>query len=196
MLQGSGTAMPTATPSQKHAHPTSTPNHATTTRQRSMKRNNSNVSSNGGISQQQTPASQVVEVASSNPSPREHTQRSGFGSHSDGGGGGDHPQQRNSFRNRNGGPHPRGDGSHHHNNYGGRRDQDRGNHDWNNRRSFNGRDSHMQQRVVPRVYRGTTPPPSPTFIPPHAIRSYGTPPMGFPGKLCLYSISRCCLIYL
>ncbi|XP_062101897.1 la-related protein 1C [Humulus lupulus] len=180
--QGSGTTVaPTATPSQKHAHPTSTPSHPATARQRSFKRNNSNASSNGSSSQPQAPANQAVDMASTNPSPREHTQRSGFGSHSDGGG--DHLQQRNSFRSRNGGMHPRGDGSHHHN-YGNRRDQDRGNHDWNNRRSFNGRDSHIhQQRPVSRVYHGPTPQPSPTaFIPPH-IRPYGTPPMGFPGEL-------------
>ncbi|POO00809.1 Transcriptional repressor poly-beta-hydroxybutyrate-responsive [Trema orientale] len=181
--QGSGTTVSTTTPSQKHAHPNSTPAHPAATRQRSFKRNNSNASSNGGLPQQQAPASQAVEIASNNPSPREHSQRTGFGSHSDGSG--DHPQQRNSFRNRNGGSHPRGDGSHHHN-YGGRRDQDRGNHEWNSRgRSFNGRDPHMQQqRVDPRVYRGPTPPPSPgPFIPPHPLRPYGTPPMGFPGDL-------------
>ncbi|KAM6591323.1 hypothetical protein CsatA_013928 [Cannabis sativa] len=178
--QSSGTTVavaPTAAPTQKHAHPTPTPSHAATARQRSFKRNNSNASSNGSSSQPPAPANQAVDMASTNPSPREHTQRSGFGSHSDGGG--DHLQQRNSFRNRNGGMHPRGDGSHHHN-YGNR--QDRGNHDWNNRRSFNGRDSHIHhQRGVPRVYHGPTP-PSPTFIPPH-IRPYGTPPMGFPGEL-------------
>lgn len=180
-VQGSGTTVSTTTPSQKHAHATSTPNHTGPARQRSMKRNNSNVSSIGGVPQQQTPAGQVVENPPNNPSAKDHMQRSGYGSHSHGSG--DH-SQRNSFRSRNGGPHPRGDGSHHHN-YGGRRDQDRGSHDWNSHRSFNGRDNHMQQpRVAPRVFRGPPPPPPPPhFLPPH-IQPYGTH-IRLSGKLTL-----------
>lgn len=176
--QGSGsTVSTTTTPSQKHAHPSPTTNHAGPSRQRSMRRSNSNVSSNGGVPQQQAPAGQAVEIASSNPSPKEHTQRSGFGSHSHGSG--DHPQQRNSSRNRTGGPHPRGDGPHHYHHYGGRRDQDRGSHDWTHSRSFNGRDNHMQQpRVSPRMIRGPPPPPSPTHFIPQHLRPY--PSIGFP----------------
>lgn len=177
--QGSGsTVSTTTTPSQKHAHPALTTNHTGPSRQRSMRRSNSNVSSNGGVPQQQAPAGQAVEIASSNPSPKEHTQRSGFGSHSHGSG--DHPQQRNSSRNRTGGPHPRGDGPHHYHHYGGRREQDRGSHDWNSHsRSFNGRDNHLQQpRVSPRMIRGPPPPPSPTHFIPQHLRPY--PSMGFP----------------
>lgn len=147
-------------------------------------RNNPNASSNGVLPLHQAPAGLVNETGSSISSPRDHTQRSGFGSHSHSGG--EHPQQRNSFRNRNGGPHQRGDGSPH---YGGRRDQDRGNHDWNSHnRSFNGRESHIQpQRIMPRVFRGQTPPPSPgPFIPNHGMRPLAPYPMPFPGKLTYY----------
>jgi la-related protein 1 len=106
-------------------------------------------------------------------------QRSGFGSQSHSGN--EHPPHR-SFRHRNGGSHPRGDGSHNHG-YGGRRDQDRGNQDWNAHRNFPGRDTHMQQqRVVPRFIRPPPPPPnSAPFIPPPPMRPFGSP-IGFPGK--------------
>lgn len=144
-----------------------------------MKRNNANAPSNGGNPQQKPSASHAVEISPNNPSPKDNAQRSGFGSQTHGGG--DHPQQRNSFR-RNGGSHPRGDGSHHHN-YGSRRDHDRGNQDWNSPRSFNGRDTHMH-RGVPR-FRNPAPPVSSTpFITPHPVRPYGSP-MSFPGKLIL-----------
>lgn len=143
-----------------------------------MKRNNTSTSSNGGLPQQQVPPVPAVEMASNNPSPKDHTHRSGFASHS----GNDHPQHRNSFRGRNGGSHPRGDGSHHHN-YGNRRDQERGNQDWGHR-NFTGRDTHMQTpRGVPRYIRPPPPPPPPSsapFIQP--VRHFGSP-IGFPGKL-------------
>lgn len=144
-----------------------------------MKRTGASTSSNGGLShQQQAPAGLVNETAPNNPSPKDHMQRSGFGSQSHSGN--DHPPHRNSFRNRNGGPHPRGDGSHNHG-YGGRRDQDRGNQDWAHR-NFPGRDTHMQQqRVVPRFMR-PPPPNSAPFIPPPSMRPFGSP-IGFPGKL-------------
>lgn len=163
----------------------STPNHSGPTRSRSMKqRNNASASSNGGIPQHQTPAGQGVEVPPNNPSPKEHSHRSAFGSQSHSSN--DHPQQRNSFRNRNGGPHPRGDGSHHHN-YGGRH-QDRGSQDWNNHRNFNNRDNHIHpQRVVPRAMRpphqAPAPPNAPPFIPQPPIRSFAGP-IGF-GKHCV-----------
>ncbi|KAL5557508.1 hypothetical protein UlMin_039744 [Ulmus minor] len=184
LSQGSGIAVPTTTPTQKHSTPTLTPNHtgaspspspSPSPRPRTMRRNNSNTSSNGGLSQQQAPASQVIEMAPNTPSPRDNTQRSGFGlqSHNSG----DHPPHRNSFR-RNNGPHPRGDGSHHHN-YGGRRDHDRGNQDWNSHRNFNGRDTHMQSpRVGSRVYRPTPQHSTAPFIPTHVVRPYG--PIGYP----------------
>ncbi|XP_024953411.1 la-related protein 1C isoform X2 [Citrus sinensis] len=133
----------------------------------------------------QPPASQgsVVEGRSNNPSPRDHTQKSGFGSQFHGGN--DHPHPRGSFKHRNGNQHPRGDGSHHHN-YGGRRDQDRGNQDWNSHRNYSGRDAHMQpQRVVQRFTRHPPPPPPPPppssspFIPPPPVRPFGSP-IGFP----------------
>ncbi|XP_061998826.1 la-related protein 1C-like [Rosa rugosa] len=175
VTQGAGT---TTISSPKQVNSSSTPTHSGPTRQRSMKqRNNASASSNGGIPQHQMPAGQGVEVTPNNPSPKDHSHRSAFGSqtHSSN----DHPQQRNSFRNRNGGPHPRGDGSHHHN-YGSRH-QDRGSQDWNNHRNFNSRDNHMHpQRVVPRAMRPShqapAPPNAPAFIP-QPMRSFG--PIGF-----------------
>ncbi|RDX70488.1 La-related protein 1C, partial [Mucuna pruriens] len=132
------------------------------TRQKSIKHQSSNASSNGGHPQQSAPQVSIAAAAtgSRNSSPKDHTQRSGFVSN-------DHPQQRNSFRNRNGGPHQRGDGSHHHN-YGNRRDQD-----WNNNnRSFSGRDTHMSPRAVPRFMRPPPPPNSAQFFHPSPMRPF------------------------
>lgn len=158
-----------------NANPNSTPNHTMPARQRSMKRSGANSSSNGGTPQ--PPGSQplIGEAHLNNPSPRDHAQRNSQSRSAN-----DHPQQqRNSFR-RNGGPHSRGDGSHHHN-YGGRRDQDRANQDWSTHRNFNGRDAHMQQqRVVPRFMRHPPPPPpppttTPPFIGAPPVRAFGGP---------------------
>ncbi|KAL4645540.1 hypothetical protein ACB092_02G241700 [Castanea dentata] len=162
-----------------NVNPSSTPNHVLA-RQRSMKpRNNPSTSSNGGLPPQQLAPVPVVEMAPNTPSPKDHTHRSGFSSQSHGGN--DHPPQRsNSFRGRNGGSHPRGDGSHHHG-YGNRRDQERGNQDWNAHRNFPGRDNHMQpQRVVPRFIRPPPPPPPPSSTPfiPSPVR-FGSP-ISFP----------------
>ncbi|TKY70303.1 La-related protein 1B [Spatholobus suberectus] len=107
----------------------------------------------------------MAATGSRNSSTKDHSQRSGFVSN-------DHPQQRNSFRNRNGGPHHRGDGGHHHN-YGNRRDQD-----WNNNRSFSGRDAHVPPRVVPRFIRPPSPPNSAQFFHPSPMRPFGSP-IGF-----------------
>ena len=161
-------------------------------RQRSMKRNGNNSASNGGLSQP-LPQGPVVEAPLKSPSSRDHMQRSGFVSqpHS---GGNDHPHPRYSFRHRNGVPHPRGDGSHHQN-YGGRRNQDHGNQDWNGR-NFNSRDVHMQPRVVPRLMRHPAPPPPPNtapFISHLPMRPFGNH-MGFPGKL--YFCYSCCSFWL
>lgn len=141
-------------------------------------RNNANAPSNGGNPQQQPSASHTFEMSPNNPSPKDNTQRSGFGPQTHGGG--DHPQQRNSFR-RNGGSHPRGDGSHHHN-YGTRRDHDRGNQDWNTPRNFSGRD-HMHRSAS--RFRNSAPPGSSTsYIPAQPVRPY---PMPITGKLILFS---------
>lgn len=90
----------------------------------------------------------------------------------------DHPLPRNSRRG-NFGPHPRGDGPHH-NNYGGRRDQDRGNYEWNSR-SSNVRDIHMQpQRAPPRGFiRAAPQSSSPRFMTPQPIRPFMNP-AGYP----------------
>ncbi|XP_010266026.1 PREDICTED: la-related protein 1C-like isoform X2 [Nelumbo nucifera] len=127
------------------------------------------------------PPQVVLESAPRDPSHKSNNwetgQRGGFVSQSHIGN--DHPQQRNSFRRGNGGSHPRSDGTHH-NNYGSRRDQDRGNHEWNSHRGFNGRDVHMQQqRMVPRGFIRPPPPNSTPFIGPPPVRPFGNP-MGFP----------------
>ncbi|XP_007046622.2 PREDICTED: la-related protein 1C [Theobroma cacao] len=181
--QGSGNALSSSSQKQVsnnvNSNSNATPNNAMPVRQRLMKRNSNNSASNGGLTQPQPqPQGPVAEATANNPS-RDHIQRGGFVSqpHS---GGNDHPHPRNSFRNRNGGPHPRGDGSHHQN-YGGRRNQDHGNQDWNGR-NFNSRDGHMQPRVVSRLMRHPPPPPPPNtapFITPPPVRPFGTP-MGFP----------------
>ncbi|XP_020216475.1 la-related protein 1C [Cajanus cajan] len=162
-LQGLGSASSSSS-SQREVSDNASTNSVVPARQKSMKHHSSNASSNGGHPQQSVAAPQVSIAAtgSHNSSPKDHTQRSGFGSN-------DHPQQRNSFRNRNGGPHQRGDGSHHHN-YGNRRDQD-----WNNNRSFSGRDTHVSPRAVPRFIRPPPPPPpnSAQFFHPSPIRPFG-----------------------
>ncbi|GAU22653.1 hypothetical protein TSUD_234750 [Trifolium subterraneum] len=144
-----------------HVHVNVNVNNMAPTRQKPIKHNSSNVSSNGGHTQQSAPQVSIAATGSHNSSSKDHTQRSGSVSS-------DHPHQRNSFRNRNGGPHQRGDGSNHHN-YGNRRDQD-----WNNRRNFNGRDMHVPPRVSsPRIIRPSMPPNSPQFIHPPPLRPYG-----------------------
>lgn len=159
--------------------PSSTPAHALPTRQKS-KRSGGSSSANAGLPQPGASQGPVMEVPPNHSSPREHIgrntnpeggQRSGFVSqpHS----GNDYPQQRGSYRKGNGGPHSRGDGSHHHS-YGGRRDQDRANHDWNPHRNFN-RESHIQQqRVVPRAYiRPPQHSAAPFITPPHLRPPFG-----------------------
>lgn len=144
-----------------------------------MKRNNSN--SNSTNQQFHAPPTSSGMLPN-NRSPRDSSQRGGYSSQFHGGN--DHPQHRNSFRNRNGGSHSHGDGSHHHN-YGGRRDQERGNQNWSGQHNFNGRGYHMQsQRGTQRFTRPSPPPPPSTaqFIPPPVMRPLGAP-MGFPGKL-------------
>ncbi|KAK7406855.1 hypothetical protein VNO78_08489 [Psophocarpus tetragonolobus] len=163
-LQGLGSASSSSSSHREFSDNAST-NSVVPTRQKSIKHNNSTTSSNGGHPQQSAPQVSVAATGSRNSSPKDHTQRSGFVSN-------DHPQQRNSFRNRNGGPHQRGDGSHHHS-YGSRRDQD-----WNNNRSFGGRDTHVPQRVVPRFIRPPPPPTSAQFFHPSPIRPFGSP-IGF-----------------
>ncbi|KAE8707770.1 putative Basic-leucine zipper transcription factor family protein [Hibiscus syriacus] len=161
-------------------------NHFGPGHQRPMRRNSDNSASNGGLSQ---PPSQGHGVGSfiNNASSRDHTQQGGFVPQSQTGGN-DHPHPRNSFRYRNGGFHPRGDGSHHQN-FGGRRNQDHGNHEWNGR-NFNSRGGHMQPRVAPRLMRHPPPPPPHGTIPFIAhtpMRPFGTP-MGYSELTSLYVV--------
>ncbi|KAK7252990.1 hypothetical protein RIF29_37337 [Crotalaria pallida] len=162
-FQGTGN---TPSSSQRQVSDNASANNMVPTRQRSFKHNSSNASTNGGHPQHSAPPNSTPATGSHNSSQRDHTQRGGFVSN-------DHPQQRNSFRNRNGGPHQRGDGAHHHN-YGNRRDQD-----WNTHRNFNGRDSHMPPRAVPRFIRPPPPPNSAQFIHPPPLRPFGGH-IGFP----------------
>ncbi|TKY58306.1 La-related protein 1C [Spatholobus suberectus] len=172
-LQGTGSAVPSP---QRHVRDNVSANNTVQTHQKSFKRSNSNMSSNGGhIPPQMSGPQGSMAAAGShnyNSSPKEHQPRAGFVSN-------DHPQQRNSFRHRNGsGPHHRGDGHHH--NYGGRRDQDRANQEWNNHRNFNGRDNYMSPRFVPRFIRPPPPPNSAQlYPPPPPMRQYGGS-IGFP----------------
>ncbi|KAL1825014.1 hypothetical protein ACET3Z_011792 [Daucus carota] len=126
--------------------PNSNVNHVTNTRQRSIKRG----TNNGGFIQPSSPQPQApaVEVLPGKPgittgessSHKEGGPKGGFGN--------DHqPQRSNSFNRRGGGgQHLRGDASYHHSS-GGRRDQDRGNQDWNHtQQSYGSRDNYMQQQ--------------------------------------------------
>ncbi|KAJ4967142.1 hypothetical protein NE237_018991 [Protea cynaroides] len=205
MSQGPVIASSPKKQSSNNANPNSVPNHGFPVRQKSMKRGGGGGGpANGGFTQSPPPPPppQPVEMPQNNSgklatvipdsSPREHPPKSssnwetgprggGFGSQPHGS---DHPQHRSSFRRGNGGSHPRGDGPYHNNsnnNFGGRRDQDRGNYEWNPHRSFNSRDVHMQQQgVVPRAAFIRPPPPtSAPFVSPPPVRPFGNP-MGFP----------------
>ncbi|XP_027347373.1 la-related protein 1C-like isoform X2 [Abrus precatorius] len=174
-LQGTGSVVPSP---QRQARDNASVSNSVPTYQKSFKRSNSNTSANGGHPGAQLSVHQGSMAATGshnyNSSPRDHQTRAGFVS-------ADHPQQRNSFRHRNGGgPHQRADGGHHHN-YGGRRDHDRGNSDWNAHRNFNGRDNYMSQRYMPRFMR-PPPPPNPAQLfppPPPPMRPFGGS-VGFP----------------
>ncbi|KAE8715917.1 putative Basic-leucine zipper transcription factor family protein [Hibiscus syriacus] len=162
-------------------NPNLTPNHTTLARQKSMKHYNNISASNGGLSLP-PPQGPVAESHVNSPSSWDHIERSGFVSQSHTGGN-DHQHQRNSYRHRNGGLHPRGDGSHHQN-FGGRRNQDHGNHEWHGR-NLNSRDGHLQPRGAPRVMRHPPPSPVPNSIPFIAhtpMQPFGTP-MGYPGEM-------------
>lgn len=143
-------------------------------RQRSMKRNGAGSSSNGVLSQPPPPGS-VVE-APLQTSSRDHAQRGRFTPQPHGNN--DHFQHHNSFRNRNSGSHPRGNGFHSQN-YGGRRYQDHGNQDWNHQRNSNGRGAHMQPQRGFQMYFGNVPPPPSPPLPPHNSVPYMGGP--FPG---------------
>lgn len=146
--QGSGMGSKSSTKQvlANTSSPNSNVNHVTNTRQRSIKRG----TNNGSFIQPSSPQPQApaVEVPPGKPgnttgessSHKEGGPKGGFGN--------DHqPQRSNSFNRRGGsGQHPRGDAPYHHS-YGGRRDQDRGNQDWNHtQQSYGSRDSYMQQQ--------------------------------------------------
>lgn len=147
-----------------NVYPSSTPNHVAPSRQRSMRRgggsSNSNPSANGSVSHmpttnQESSMENLINTSgkpgtpASDPSPRGdkthiESPRGNFGPQSHNGNN-DHQHQRSSYRRSNSGQH---------HNYGNKRDQDRGNHEWNQHsRSSNGRDNHMQpHRGYPRGY--------------------------------------------
>lgn len=117
---------------------------------------NPNVTSNGGHPPQ---GSIAVPPGSHNhnPAPNFYPPRAGFVPN-------DQPHQRNSFKYRSGGQHHRGRGDgFHHQNYGNRRDQVRGNQDWNaHQRNFNA--NYRSPRFVPPFVR--PPPPAQYYVPP------------------------------
>ncbi|XP_019424139.1 PREDICTED: la-related protein 1B-like isoform X2 [Lupinus angustifolius] len=168
--QGTGSGVPSP---QREVRDNVSTNNIVPAHQRPVRRSYPNQLSNGGHPPQ-LPAPQgslpLTGAHSNNSSPKEHQPRTGFVYN-------DNPHQRNSYRNRNGGPHQRGDGSHHHN-YGRRRDQDRGNHDWYTYRNFNGRDNYMSPRFGPRFSATPAPPAPPTsalFPQPPLMQSYAGP---------------------
>ncbi|GMH14917.1 hypothetical protein Nepgr_016758 [Nepenthes gracilis] len=180
-----------------NANSNPTPNHGRPTRQKSMKRESGgNGVANGGFSHLSTPYGSVGEASHTSSmkpgsgggpdsSARDHTHNNANrepGQRN----AGDQAQQRTAFRRGNSGWQSRGDGSSHQN-YGGRRDQDRGNHDWNHQRNFNSRDAPMQ---TPRAFpRGFIRPPSPgsaPFIPAPPLGPF-VGPMGMP-ELPIYYI--------
>ncbi|XP_027360635.1 la-related protein 1C-like [Abrus precatorius] len=163
--QSQGLGSTSSSSSQREVSDNASTNSAVPTCQKSFKHHGSNASFNGGHTQQSASQVSVAATEFHNSSPKDHTQRSGFVSN-------DHPQPRSSFRNRNGGPHQRGDGAHHHN-YVNRRNQD-----WNTNQSFNNRDTHVPPRVVPRFIRPPPPPNSAQFFHPPPVRSFGGP-IGF-----------------
>ncbi|GMI68220.1 La related protein 1c [Hibiscus trionum] len=150
----SSSATQTPESNSANANANLTQNHIDPGHQRPTRRNSDHSASNGGLSQ--PPPQGVVGSPINNVSSRDHTQQSGFvlQSQTDG----------------NVHPHPRGDGSHHQN-FGGRRNQDFGNREWNGR-NFNSRDGHMQ----PRVAHGLM------------MRPFGTP-MGYPEFTSVYVVS-------
>ncbi|GAU34218.1 hypothetical protein TSUD_210000 [Trifolium subterraneum] len=180
-LQGIGSMLPTP---QAQVNDTASLNNVVPgpTHQRPYRRTNSNASSNGyHLPQMSAPQGSVAVPPGSHnqtTAPEDNPPRAGFVPNYQ-------PQHRNSFRNRNGGPHPRGDGSHHHN-YGNRRDQDRRNQDLNaHQRNFNGRDNYRSPRFGPQFFRPPPPavhaqyyyyppPPPPSPIPPYG-GSYAFP---------------------
>lgn len=208
-LASSSSSSPLPSPSQSAAltsqkPTTSNANHFPSSgrpaRQKSMKRDGGgNAQANGGFSHQPLPHGEGSNNHNSSVKPssssgnessgRDNSQNHGNRESGPRNAGGDHHQPRNSFRRGNsGGPHSRGDGTHQ--NYGGRRgDQDRGNHDWNHQRSFNGRDAPpMQSRGVgPRGFVRTPPVSAPFVHPggPAPMRPFINP-MGMPDMPMIY----------
>ena len=165
-----------------------TPNHGRPTRQKSMKRDaGPNAQINGGYAPQ-PPHNHNNSVKNSSgggseSSGRDNMQSHGYRELGARNPSGDHPHPRSSFRRGNGGPHSRGDGSQQ--SYGVRRgDQDRGSHDWNHQRNFNGRDAPLQPRGGPRGFVRPALGSAPFVHPggPAPMRPFMNP-MGMPGKM-------------
>ncbi|KAM7260958.1 hypothetical protein ACFE04_026433 [Oxalis oulophora] len=138
-------------------------------RQKSNRRN-ANSSSSGGVSHPPAQQASAAEGTINNPSPRDHTQKSGHGKSGHGcsqsHGGGDHPSQRANHKNNN------------------------GNHNNNVGKTVNGKDAHLQPQRLPQRFPRHPPPHAPSPIPPlfpPPIRSFGysfndfQPPMCYVG---------------
>ncbi|XP_074302550.1 la-related protein 1C-like [Silene latifolia] len=182
--------LPTQKPTTSYPKHHLTSNHGQLARQKSAKREGEgNSQSNGGFSHQPPQSAgdgSHYHYSQGSPKPNSggNLEKSGIDnvqahSHKESGqknASGENPHHRNSFRKGNGGPQSRGDGSHQ--NYGGRRsNQERGNHDWNHQKSFNGRDASLQPAVVSRGF--VRPPPVATpFIHPPTMQPLINPMMG------------------
>ncbi|GAA0149020.1 RNA metabolism protein [Lithospermum erythrorhizon] len=186
-----------------NANPSSNPNHVAPIKKRPNRRGNgggsvnssNNMPSNGGFSQAPPPQGMVGELTPNNrgksslfsgeTSAKENTHIEGVGESGEPGSqspSGRMNQQRSSYRRGSSGPHNR-DGSQHHS-HGGRRDQDRGNQDWNPHRNFGSRDAQMQpQRGSSRPFFRGPPHSNTTFIVPSpiAVRPPFVAPMIYPG---------------
>ncbi|KAK9670658.1 hypothetical protein RND81_13G215900 [Saponaria officinalis] len=179
----------TQKPTNNHANHHLTSTHGQIAKQRSMKREGEgNSQANGVFSHQSSqPAGDGSHhphhnVTSPKPNPgssenpgKDNVQSHGHRESGQRNASGEHPHHRNSYRKGNGGPQSRGDGSHQ--TYGGRRrDQERGNHDWNHQKSFNGRDASLQPSVVSRGF--VRPPPvSAPFVHPPPLQPFINPTM-------------------
>ncbi|KAK4781116.1 hypothetical protein SAY87_017222 [Trapa incisa] len=167
-------AMPPQRQTAEQRHGNSSSNHSVPTRQRSMKRNGG--ASAGSVLPQAPPLLEQSAEMQPRLSPRYHSPRGNFASQSHGGN--DYSRhQRNSFRNRNGGMQPRGDGFHHQN-FGGRHDQERGSQERNSHRSFGSNGDQQQRANQVNIRPQPSPPPPIHYAISPQIWSYNT--MGVP----------------
>lgn len=136
-----------------------------------------------------TPGKQTTQEPSPRDLPNKNSSNSNW-EHGTGGGGFT-PQQHggNDHHRGYGGNRRGGGGASHHGSFGSRRDQERGNYDWNHR-GFSNRDASVQQHQQRGVRSYPRPPPPvapPPFIGPHhQVRPFVNP-IGYPGEFYVFS---------